>query len=148
MEGGKLKLCKSELPALQPSPSASASSLALRLHKGDSQQSCTESSILNTGEQRQTHAKKETTTKKKKAAKSACSEPIMAKELIQKVGRTEGLSSLLCPKFLRLPRPRTGCPGVSHSHSASSAWELRKRGHKEKNTPEGGGGGRSLTPDR
>lgn len=62
MEGGKLKWCKSELPALQPSPSSSASSL--RLHKGDSQQSWTESSILNAGEQRQTHAKKETTTKK------------------------------------------------------------------------------------
>lgn len=71
----------------------------------------------------------------------------MAKELIQKV-RTQGLPSLLCPKFLRLPRPRTGCPGVTHSHSASSAGELRKRGHKEKNPKhsQGRGGGQVTQP--
>lgn len=39
MEAGKFELCKSELPVLQPSPSFP--------HKGDPQQSCTESSVLN-----------------------------------------------------------------------------------------------------
>lgn len=74
MEGGNLKICKTELPALQPSPSASDSSLTLRLRKGTLQQSYIENSILGTRKQRHTHTKKETTTKKK----SACSVPIMA----------------------------------------------------------------------
>lgn len=68
----------------------------------------------------------------------------MAKELIQKVGRTEGLSSLLCPKFLRLPRPERAVPGSLTPTPHPQLGSYGKEATRKKTLPrEEGGAGHS-----
>lgn len=134
MEGRNLKACVTELPALQPSPSTSDSSLTLQLHKGTLQQSYSENSILNTRKQRHTHAKEETKQKKKAHALSR----LWLCKITYSESNGTGYVFIMYPKFLHLPHPRTtACPQRLSLHILSSETTEKRPQQKKKNLPRG-----------